>query len=170
MYCTKCGTENEEGISFCSNCGASLDASSSSKEREISKEKDKKGKRSSQRILVILLAVAVAIVLFICCVVPSITYRWASSPREEKTYEQLVYERVTLLQDGSVEACIRNALSGDAWIDTVYKNGQVVASEVNQKIPGNDVICFTLPGTYTAGDDILLISTEGTRIKLKVRG
>ena len=138
---------------------------------EISKKKDKeKGKRSSKRILIGLLAVAVVLVLFICCAVPFITYRWASPSGKETTYEQLVYERVTLQRDGSVEACIRNCIPGDAWIDEVYKNDQMVASELNKKIPGNDVICFTLPGTYTTGDDILLVSTKGTKIRFKVRG
>lgn len=145
-------------------------------ESEIPK---RSGKGRSTSLIVVLIIVAALVVIGIPVGIAVLTYWWASQYTGEldvesetgmEILEQLIIESVTLQGDGSVEACIRNAASVDAWIEAVYKNGNIIASKVNQKILGDDTTCFTLPGTYADGDEVTLITTEGTPIKFKVRG
>jgi len=145
-------------------------------ESEIPK---RSGKGHSTSLLVILIIVAALVVISIPVGVAVLTYWWASQYTGEldvepetglEIHEQLIIESVTLQGDGSVEACIRNATSVDAWIDVAYKNGNIIASKVNQKISRKDTTCFTLPGTFTDGDEVTLITVEGTWIRFKVKG
>lgn len=142
-------------------------------ESEIPKRSDK---GHSTSLIVILIIVAVFLVIGIPVGIAVVTYWWASQFTEEvdqldqyKYVEELIVESVTLQGDGSVEACVRNTASVDTWIDAVYKNGNVIASKVNQKIRGDDTTCFTLPSTYADGDEVTLVTTEGTWIRFKVK-
>lgn len=134
------------------------------------------GGDSARTIIVVLLVAAVIAAIFMCGVLPYMTYRWATQYTQEKDVEtaveaeMLVLEVPTLYSDGKLEICLRNAGSAAVQIDTVYKNGKIVAADLNQELPGNDTTCFTLPGTYAPDDDVNLITKKGTQVRFKVEG
>lgn len=134
------------------------------------------GGDSARTIIVVLLVAAVIAAIFICGVLPYMTYRWATQYTQEKDIEtaieaeMLVLEVTTLHSDGKLEICLRNAGSATIQIDTVYKNGYIVATDLDQELPVNDTTCFTLPGTYAAADDVNLITKKGTQVRFEVKG
>jgi flagellin-like protein len=118
--------------------------------------------------VVLMIAVAVAIAV--------IVYAWASGFTSEKTgaesgeAEQLVLENQKL-SSGTLTVCIRNALNTPATLDAEYDdNGDLVASSLDTDLLADSVTCVTLTGTYTPGDDCMLVTEQGTQIKFKVKG
>ena len=83
--------------------------------------------------------------------------------------EMLVLESQEILSDGSVEVCILNAGSAVVWIVEEHHNGVQVEGALRRKLPGNSTTCFTLAGTYTPGDDVVLVTEEGTIIKFTIK-
>jgi len=132
-------------------------------------------KGSSRTGMVILLA-ATAVVIFMCAGLPYMTHQWASQYTKEKEIgngvvaETPVLEIPTLHSDGRLEVCIRNPGSVAIQIDTVYKNGKFVATELNQEVSSGNTACFTLPGTYAPDDEVTLVTKKGTQIKFEVQG
>jgi hypothetical protein len=97
----------------------------------------------------------------------------ASGPEDDTEVEvgdaeMVVLESTEILSDGSVEVCILNAKSVSVWIVEEYHNGEQVEGAPRRNIPGNSTTCFTLAGTYTPGDDVVLITERGTIIKFAV--
>lgn len=94
------------------------------------------GKGSSRTGMAILLA-ATAVVIFLCAGLPLVTHWWAFQYAREKEIgngvvaETPVLEIPTLHSDGRLEVCIRNPGSVTIQIDTVYKNGKFVATELS---------------------------------------
>ena len=126
-----------------------------------------KKKKGVSPVIAVVLMIAVAVAIAV------IVYAWASGFTSEKTgaeaaeAEQLVLENQSL--SGAVlTVCIRNATSTGAVITTEYRGG-ILQSALNQTIQGNSVACFSLNGTYAVGDDVMLVTTEGTQIKFKVK-
>ena len=126
-----------------------------------------KKKKGVSPVIAVVLMIAVAVAIAV------IVYAWASGFTSEKTgaesaeAEQLVLENQSL--SGAVlTVCIRNATSTGAVITTEYREG-VLQAALSNTIPGNSVSCFSLNGTYAVGDDVMLVTTEGTQIKFKVR-
>lgn len=120
--------------------------------------------------VVLMIAVAVAIAV--------IVYAWASGFTSEKTgaesaeAEQLVLEEQRY-SAGNLTVYLRNATSTLATLDTVYINGMLF-DVANTDITGDTVTelaLHTLTGqTFSAGDDVTLVTEEGTQIKFKVKG
>ncbi|MBU7018814.1 MAG: type IV pilin [Theionarchaea archaeon] len=127
-----------------------------------------KKKKGVSPVIAVVLMIAVAVAIAV------IVYAWASGFTSEKTgaesaeAEQLVLESQSL-SGGVLTICIRNATSTDAIITTEYKNGALITSTMTQTCTGNQVVCFTLTDTYTVGDDVMVVTQEGTQIKFKVR-
>lgn len=131
-----------------------------------------KKKKAVSPVIAVVLMIAVAVAIAV------IVYAWASGFTSEKTgaesgeAEQLVVENQSL-SGGTVTVCIRNALSTGAVIDAEYHNGALVGSGMDQSIAADSVTCFSISGSgsgYSAGDDCMLVTEEGTQIKFKVRG
>jgi flagellin-like protein len=118
--------------------------------------------------VVLMIAVAVAIAV--------IVYAWASGFTSEKTgaesgeAEQLVLENQKL-SSTTLQVCIRNALNTPATLDAEYDDkGDLIASGINTDLDADSVTCVTLAGSYTPGDDCMLVTEQGTQIKFKVKG
>lgn len=129
-----------------------------------------KKKKAVSPVIAVVLMIAVAVAIAV------IVYAWASGFTSEKTgaesgeAEQLVVENQAL-SGGTVNVCLRNALSTGAVIDAEYHNGSLVSSGIGQALAPDTVTCFnTQDTTYTAGDDCMLVTEEGTQIKFKVKG
>lgn len=88
---------------------------------------------------------------------------------EVEDAEMVVLESQEILSDGSVEVCILNARSAIVWIVEEYHNGEQVEGAPRRRIPGHSTTCFTLAGTYTPGDDVVLVTEKGTIIKFTVK-
>ena len=58
MYCPKCGTQNEEGVKFCSKCGASLT------KKEVKESKNKEGLGKASIVIGI-----ISLILSITCII-----------------------------------------------------------------------------------------------------
>ncbi|MBU7047536.1 MAG: type IV pilin [Theionarchaea archaeon] len=127
-----------------------------------------KKKKGVSPVIAVVLMIAVAVAIAV------IVYAWASGFTSEKTgaesaeAEQLVLESQRL-SGGVLTICIRNATSTDAVITTEYQNGSLVTTALGTTIPGNEVFCFDLTGTYAVGNDVMVVTSEGTQIKFKVR-
>ena len=81
--------------------------------------------------------------------------------------EQLVLENQEL-KGTRLKICIRNPGISDAIIIAIYRDGTFVAT-VNKVLPRNSITCFDLPGTYYLGNEVTLVTEEGTQIKFKVK-
>jgi flagellin-like protein len=116
--------------------------------------------------VVLMIAVAVAIAV--------IVYAWASGFTSQKTgaesaeAEQLVLEEQDL-SNNALTVYIRNATSTGATLDAEYKNGVLQTSGIGTTITANTVTTLTLTGTYVIGDEVTLVTKEGTQIKFKVK-
>jgi hypothetical protein len=67
--------------------------------------------------------------------------------------------------NGIVDVCMRNTGSRPVVIDTEYKNGVIMATEISWTIEVNETICFTLQGIdYIDGDEYRLVTEEDTSI------
>jgi flagellin-like protein len=128
-----------------------------------------KKKKGVSPVIAVVLMIAVAVAIAV------IVYAWASGFTSEKTgaesgeAEQLVLENQSN-SGGTVTVCIRNALSTGSVVDAEYKGGVLEAQGIGQVLPPDSVTCFTLSNTsYAAGDDCMLVTEEGTQIKLKIK-
>ena len=120
--------------------------------------------------VVLMIAVAVAIAV--------IVYAWASGFTTEKTgaeaaiTEQLIVESQKL-SGGALDLYIRNTTSTAAILDTVYINGELIASSLGVELVADGVTEVDLQAltgvTIDADNDvenILLVTKEGTQINL----
>ena len=132
-----------------------------------------KKKKGVSPVIAVVLMIAVAVAIAV------IVYAWASGFTSEKTgaesaeAEQLVLEAQNL-SGGTLTVYIRNATSTAAVLDAVYQDGVLVGTSLSSTISANDVTTFdltTLTGqTFSAGQDVTLVTEEGTQIKFKVKG
>ncbi len=131
-----------------------------------------KKKKAVSPVIAVVLMIAVAVAIAV------IVYAWASGFTSEKTgaesaeAEQLVLEQQRY-SAGNLTVYLRNATSTAATLDTVYING-VLFDVTNTDVTGDTVTelaLHTLTGqTFAAGDDVTLVTEEGTQIKFKVKG
>lgn len=116
--------------------------------------------------VVLMIAVAVAIAV--------IVYAWASGFTSEKTgaesaeAEQLVLENQNL-SGTTLVVYLRNATSTGATLDAEYKDGALLNSGIGTTVAADAVTQITLSGTYSVGQEVTLVTEEGTQIKFKVR-
>ena len=123
--------------------------------------------------VVLMIAVAVAIAV--------VVYAWASGFTSEKTgaetaeAEQLVLESQNL-SGGALYVYIRNATSTVAVLDAVYRDGVLIGTNiaysiysVNPRVTELDLNAIT-GETFSAGDDVTLVTEEGTQIMFRVKG
>ncbi|MBU7010497.1 MAG: hypothetical protein HXS46_07385 [Theionarchaea archaeon] len=83
--------------------------------------------------------------------------------------EMLILDSVEY-NNGTVDVCMRNTGSRPVVIDTEYKNGVIVATEIGLILEVGETTCFTLQGTdYSAGDECRLVTEEGTSIVFEVK-
>ena len=167
IICPQCKNKIPENWTVCQICNAKLPKI---KKKDNEKRKDQT-REASGKIKKILATISVALVVAIFVIV----YAWASGFTSEMTSaevaeaEQLVLENQEY-KDGIVEVCIRNPLNNPAVIYAEYRNGSIVAEEINQILDGNDVACFNLQYTgYNVGDDCWLVTEEGTQIMFKIK-
>jgi flagellin-like protein len=127
-----------------------------------------KKKKGVSPVIAVVLMIAVAVAIAV------IVYAWASGFTSEKTgaesaeAEQLILESQST-SGGVLTVCVRNTTSTGATVTTEYKNGVLEPTGLNQLIPGNQVICFPLNDTYAIGDEVMIVTEEGTQIKFKVK-
>ncbi len=128
-----------------------------------------KKKKGVSPVIAVVLMIAVAVAIAV------IVYAWATGFTTQKTgaesseAEQLILEsqEVSL---GILTVYIRNATSTDAVITTEYQKGVLITSTLNATVPGKSVVSITLTGTgYSAGDEVMLVTQQGTQIKFKVK-
>ena len=127
-----------------------------------------KKKKGVSPVIAVVLMIAVAVAIAV------IVYAWASGFTSEKTgaesaeAEQLVLEQQAL--SGTVlTVYIRNSTSTGATLDAEYQNGNLVTSGMNTTINADAVTQITLSGSYQVGDEVTLVTEEGTQIKFKVK-
>jgi flagellin-like protein len=123
--------------------------------------------------VVLMIAVAVAIAV--------IVYAWASGFTSGKTevesggVEQLILESQKLSGTALI-VHIRNELNTAAVLDAVYHNGDLIAKDIVYPIysvmpPVTELnLTDVSGGAFLAGDDVMLVTEEGTQIKFKVKG
>jgi flagellin-like protein len=127
-----------------------------------------KKKKGVSPVIAVVLMIAVAVAIAV------IVYAWASGFTSEKTgaesaeAEQLVLEQQSL-SGTTLTVYIRNSTSTGATLDAEYKNGALVASGLNTAIAPDAVTTIALTGTYAVGDEVTLVTEEGTQIKFKVK-
>ena len=127
-----------------------------------------KKKKGVSPVIAVVLMIAVAVAIAV------IVYAWASGFTSEKTgaesaeAEQLILESQST-SGGVLTVCVRNTTSTGATVTTEYKNGVLEPTGLSQLIPGNQVICFPLNDTYAIGDEVMIVTEEGTQIKFKVK-
>ncbi|MGD2247269.1 MAG: hypothetical protein PVF58_02610 [Candidatus Methanofastidiosia archaeon] len=102
---------------------------------------------------------------FSCCV----TQQYEQEKVGGVEAEMVVLDSVEY-NNGTVDICMRNTGSGPVVIDTEYKNGVIVATEIGRILEVSETTCFTLQGTdYSDGDKCRLVTEEGTIIVFEVR-
>ena len=133
------------------------------------------GKKGVSPVIAVVLMIAVAVAIAV------IVYAWASGFTSEKTgvesggAEQLILESQRLSGTALI-VHIRNELNTAAVLDAVYLNGDLLASNIVYSIysvmpPVTEVDLTAITGgTFSAGDDVMLVTEEGTQIKFKVKG
>ncbi len=127
-----------------------------------------KKKKGVSPVIAVVLMIAVAVAIAV------IVYTWASGFTSEKTgaesaeAEQLVLEAQNC-SGNTLTVYIRNALSTDSVIDTIYHNGVIEATGDGTVLQANSVTTYIVPGTYTSGDDVMIVTLEGTQIKFKAK-
>lgn len=128
-----------------------------------------KKKKGVSPVIAVVLMIAVAVAIAV------IVYAWATGFTTQKTgaesaeAEQLVLESQDVSL-GILTVYIRNATSTDAVITTEYQRGNLITSTLNATVPGKSVVSITLTGTgYAAGDEVMLVTQQGTQIKFKVK-
>ncbi|MBU7010545.1 MAG: type IV pilin [Theionarchaea archaeon] len=127
-----------------------------------------KKKKGVSPVIAVVLMIAVAVAIAV------IVYAWASGFTSEKTQaesaeaEQLVLES----QDGSTylgNVYVRNATSTPATLTTLYVNG-VLQTFTSQVVSGNTVTVVDLSSfNISAGQEVMLVTEEGTQIKFKAK-
>jgi flagellin-like protein len=128
-----------------------------------------KKKKGVSPVIAVVLMIAVAVAIAV------IVYAWASGFTSEKTQAESAEAEQLILENqnesgGTVTVCLRNAISTGSTITTEYHDGVLVDSDVGQEIDGNSVACWDLSDTnYSKGDNVMLVSKEGTQIKFKVK-
>jgi len=116
--------------------------------------------------VVLMIAVAVAIAV--------IVYAWASGFTSQKTgaesaeAEQIVLESQDL-SSTTLTVYLRNATSTGAILDAEYQDGTLIAQGIGTQIVANSVTQVVLSGAYAVGDEVTLVTREGTQIKFKVK-
>jgi len=73
------------------------------------------------------------------------------------------------LEGATLTVCIRNTKSTAATIVLEYRNEWEYCSTIDEPIPGDSVTCFKLNGTYAIGDEVRLVTQEGTLVEFKLR-
>ena len=132
-----------------------------------------KKKKGVSPVIAVVLMIAVAVAIAV------IVYAWASGFTSEKTgseaaeAEQLVLENQNL-SGGNLTVYVRNATSTGALLDAIYVDGNLAVQDDGTQITGNAVTTLDLTAitgqTFSVGQEITLVTEEGTQIKFKVRG
>ena len=128
-----------------------------------------KKKKGVSPVIAVVLMIAVAVAIAV------IVYAWASGFTSEKTQaesaeaEQLVLEA----QDGSNflgNVYIRNTTSTPTTLSDCYVNGTLQAGFGGATLTGNAVTTVDLSAfSVGAGDEVMLVTEEGTQIKFKAK-
>lgn len=113
------------------------------------------------------------VTLSIAAVIITFVYAWDTgllsktyARNMEKTGE---IELESLYVSGStVVVCIRNTTEIDIVVVDEYRNGALVASDVNQRIPQGGVLCFPLTAAYFIGDEAIVVTEGGTKVRMRV--
>jgi hypothetical protein len=98
------------------------------------------------------------------------TFEEVAEDYEESEQKEMLVVENQILENGKLDICIRNAISRASTIDAVYKNGMLIASNLNILLSGDSVTCFDLPGSYNVEDDVMLVTLKGTQLKFEVKG
>lgn len=127
-----------------------------------------KKKKGVSPVIAVVLMIAVAVAIAV------IVYAWASGFTSQKTgaesaeAEQIVLESQDLSL-GVLTVYLRNATSTGAILDAEYQDGALIAQGIGTQILANAVTSITLSGSYSVGDEVTLVTREGTQIKFKVK-
>lgn len=130
----------------------------------MSKRFNKKG-LSTGAALVVIISIAVVII--------TLVYAWDTglisrsyAKQMEKTGD---IELESLYVSGStVVVCVRNTTEIDILVVSEYRNGALVTRGLNQIIPQGDVLCFPLTSMYFLGDEVVLMTEGGTKVRFRV--
>jgi flagellin-like protein len=125
-------------------------------------------KRGVSPVIAVVLMIAVAVAIAV------IVYAWASGFASEKTgaegaeAEQMILESQKI-SGGALYVYLRNATSTVAVVDTVYKNGVLVGSNLGITLNPNEVteidVTSETSTQFQAGDEVMIVTEEGTQLK-----
>lgn len=134
-------------------------------------------KRGVSPVIAVVLMIAVAVAISV------ILFAWSSgfvserSSIESAESEQLVVEEMRI-SGTSLTVFIRNKSFASAFLDSIYVNGQLRASGVNQHIDGKAVTELPISqiiqshggdGTIYDGDQIQLVTKRSTQLRFKAK-
>ncbi|MBU7046525.1 MAG: hypothetical protein HXS54_08815, partial [Theionarchaea archaeon] len=80
---------------------------------------------------------------------------------------ELILESMRL-SGTALEVCIRNPADIDVFILEEYRNGMLVERGLQEILAAKKVTCTQLHGTYSVGDEVILVTEYGTSIKFSV--
>lgn len=139
--------------------------------------KQMKGKEAVSPVIAVVLMIAVATSITI------VIFAWASgfvggrATAESPDAEQIFLEEMSR-SGTSVTVYLRNMETSSIYLDTIYVNGQLRATNVSASISANGVSLLDLSalisanggdGTFYVGDQVQLVTVNGTQIRFLVK-
>lgn len=139
--------------------------------------KQMKGKKAVSPVIAVVLMIAVAVSITV------VIFAWASgfvgghATAESPDAEQIILEEMSR-SGTNVTVYLRNMESSSIYLDTVYVNGQLRATNISTSISANGVSLLDLSaiisasggdGTFYVGDQVQLVTVNGTQIRFLVK-